>query len=444
MNRRRFLMAASATGLGVAGACHARPSGADARAAQRRGDLAGETVNVLDYCSANGRGSDAPALQALIDRDPDVLLYPARTRLVLDRPIRLRSHQTHRFATGAALTSETPGYALQGVGETSGTLGTVTQAIARYTNRIALDRRPELAIDDAIILADVGDPADIKTDVNVVAGLSGSTIITRYPVGRPFERPADLRVYYLYRPLERIVFEGALKAENLHPEGGVLQLVNSRNMRVDGFGVVRAGYIGIAVENSLEGALSRLAVSRTGASGLGIRSSKALTLNNFTASGVGGDESLTFYENVSQVTASGIRIRQYLHGKDPGGGGAGNNVLIDRFCSRIKLADLDCSGSATYNVMIHNHCDDCEVSDFRLAQANLGGIRISVHSHRNKVGQGSIAQVVDAVDQERRRPTAAIAIGDSCTGTVLASDLDVSAANTGRAVDRWKDAVNSR
>lgn len=440
MNRRRFLITAAASGLGAAGGATTGQAGASASAVLRRGDLAGETVNVLDHCSANGRGSDAAALQALIDRNPAVLLYPAQCRLVLDRPIRLHSHQVHRFAPGAAMTSETAGYTLQGVGETSGVLGNVTQSIPRYAKRIVLDRQPELAVGDAIILAEVADPADIKTDVNIVAGISGSTVITVYPIGRPFENPADLRIYHLYRPLERIAFEGALKAENLHPAGGVLQLVNARHLRLEGIQVLRSGYIGMAVENSLEGTLSRLAVARTGASGLGLRSSKALTLTDFSASGVRGDESLTFYENVSQVVAAGVRIRQYLHGQSPNAGTAGNNVLIDRFCSRIRLSNLDCRGSATYNVMIHNHCDDCEIQEFRLAQANLGGIRISARSHRTKVERGSISRAVDAHDQERRRPTAAISIGESCYGTVLGPGIDFSNQTTSRSIDRWKDA----
>lgn len=444
MNRRRFLTAGAASSIGIAGLARTSATGASAPAVFRRGELAGETVNVLDYCSANGRGSDVAALQALIDRNPDVLLYPAQCRLVLDRPIRLQSHQVHRFEPGAAMTSETPGFTFRGVGETSGSLGTVTQAIPRYAKRLVLDRRPELAVGDAIILADVGDPVDILTDVNVVAGVSGSTVTTVYAIGRPFENPADLRIYHLYRPLQRVAFEGAFKAENLHPNGGVLQFVNGRHLRIEGIEVLRAGYIGVAVENSLECALSRLAVSRTGASGLGVRSSKAVTLNDFFASGVGGDESLTFYENVSQVVAARIRIRQNLHGKDPDGGTAGNNVLIDRFCSQIRLSNLDCIGSATYNIMVHNHCDDCEIRDFRLAQANLGGIRISAYSHRTRVERGSISQAFDAIDQERRRPTAAIAIGESCNGTVLGSDIDLGALSAGRSVDRWKDTANSR
>jgi hypothetical protein len=444
MNRRACLLTAGASVLGAAAVASTGSRGSSAPAVLRRGSLAGETVNVLDYCSANGRGSDAAALQALIDRNPDVLIYPARCRLVLDRPVHLQSHQTHRFEPGAAMTSETPGFAMRAIGETSATLGNVVEAISRYSNRIVLDRQADLAVGDAIILADVADPADIKTDVNVVKAIAGSAIGTAYPIGRAFSDLANLRIYHLYRPIRHLAFEGLFKAENLHQEGGVLQIVNSRDLRLQGIDVLRAGHIGIAVENSIEGSLAQIAVASTGASGLGLRSSKSFRLNGFVAAGVRGDESLTFYENVSLVEVAAVRIRQYLHGQDPGGGVAGNNVLIDRFCSRIRLSDLDCAGSATYNIMVHNHSDDCEIRNFRLAKANLGGIRISAHSHRTRVEAGSISQAVDSFDQERRRPAAPIAIGESCRGTVLGSDIDTGAASVARSVDRWADVLNSR
>lgn len=425
------------TGAGIAGTIRGSSDPVSSR--RDRGDLAGETVDLRDHCTADGKASDSRSFQALLDRGPAEIRYSADARLMLDHPIRLRSGQTHRFAAGARIDADVDGYALSGVGETGQTLGRLIRPIARYSNTISLDTVPDVRAGDFILLADVSDPAEVQLDPNRVSAVAGTTITTVYPIGRPFAASASFRVYHVYRPVVDVRLIGPVAVSNHRASGGFLRLANASGIMVSGMTISDTGYLGISFESSLDCRFEGITVRGAGASGLGFRAAKQITLDGFTSSGVRADESLTFYDNVAHVAARNIAIRQYLFRDREKGHSAGNDILIDRLCADISLDRVTCIGAATYNVMINNQSDRCSIDNFTLRDSNLGGIRISDRCHRTRVGSGTITGVADLVDQEGKKPVSAISIGTSCTGTSISKNVEFGAIATDIRVAPLRD-----
>ncbi|WP_215260733.1 hypothetical protein, partial [Escherichia coli] len=235
-------------------------------------------------------------------------------------------------------------------------------------------------------------------------------------------------------------FDGPVRAMNHHRSGGLLRFVYANNARVSGLSIDQTGYIGISFENSIGGDFNNVAANRTGASSLGFRSSKRIAIDGFTAKGVRADESLTFFDNVSNAKVNDDNITQYVYSEKDENESGGNNILIDYECSRIDLTNISCIGSATYNFMIHNQSDYCSISDFSLLKSNLGGIRVSDRSNYNRIGKGRISDVRDMVDTEAGKTVSGISIGDTCVGTTVANDVVVDQVASGLRMLKWNDA----
>lgn len=437
MNRREVIAGAAGC-ITVAGIGAARVRSTSPQVPMRSRDLAGQQVNVRDYCAADGRRIDSEAYQALLDLRPASIHYPDGCVLTLDRPIALRSDQQHLFGTNTRIEAETDGFALVALGLTGQNLGRLSRPIARYARTIVLDAAPDLKAGDIIALADVSDPASIRTDINVVAAVKGNTLTTVYPIGRPFGAQG-FRLYHVYAPARDIVFDGPVRATNHHRTGGLLRFVYASGVRVDGLTVDRTGYIGISFENSLAGTFENLTTNRTGASGLGFRSSKRIAIDGFAAEGVRSDESLTFFDNVSNVQVSNVNIVQYVYSEKKAGESGGNNILIDYECSWIDLTNISCVGSTTYNFMVHNQSDYCSISEFSLLKSNLGGIRVSDRSNHNRIGKGIISDVRDMVDSEAKKTVSGISIGDTCIGTTVDDNVVVDQIASGLRMIKWND-----
>lgn len=405
----------------------------------RSRDLTGQQVNVRDYCKADGRRIDSEAYQALLDLRPASIRYPDGCVLTLDRPITLRAGQQHLFDTNTRIEADVDGFALAALGLTGQNLGQLGRPIARYTRTIVLDSTPDLKAGDIIVLADLSDPASIRTDINVIAAVIGNSLTTVYPIGRSFGAQG-FRLYHVYAPARNIVFDGPVHATNHHRTGGLLRFVYASDVRLTGLTVDRTGYIGIGFENSLAGTFENLTANRTGASGLGFRSSKKIAIDGFAADGVRSDESLTFFDNVSNVNVINVNIKQYLYSEKQTGESGGNNILIDYECSRIDLKKISCTGSTTYNFMIHNQSDYCSISEFSLLKSNLGGIRVSDRSNYNCIGKGRISDVRDMVDSEAKKTVSGISIGDTCIGTTVGDDVVVDQVASGVRMIKWNDA----
>lgn len=414
----------------------------EAPAVLRRGrSLVGESVDVRDYCAVDGRRDDTQAFQELLDLRPAIIRYPAEAVLTLTRPIELRSNQAHIFAAGARIEASVAGFALSGTGRTTGNLARLGAPVSRYDRLLRLDRTPDVKSGDVIVLADLQNPNAPRLDINVVERLSDAAITTLYPIGRPFSDHQAFRIYHLYDPLTNIRMIGPAICANRDATGGFLRFAYTRGARLRGLTLDDAGYIGFSFESSLEGRFENLAVRGSGASGLGMRAAKRISIDGFSSRQVRSDESLTFYDNVSGVVARRINIEQYLHQERSENRKAGNNILVDLFCSKIDISDVKCAGSATYNVMFHNQSDDCSISNFNLRQSNLGGIRVSANSNRLRIGAGTISDVVDTVDHEGRKAVSAISIGESCSDTSISRDVLFKRIRTNIQVSRFSDSV---
>lgn len=438
MNRRQMLVgglggAAIAAGV-MAGS--RRPSPNVGRLSRLR---TGETVDLRDYCIANGRAIDTQRYQDLIDLRPAVIRYPADAVLMLDEQIRLQGGQTHKFAAGARIDADVGDFALAGIGRTGQNMATLTRAIPRYARTILLDAAPAVGAGDIVTLCDVADPQNITVDINVVKQVDGTTLTLRHPVGRPFDNLAGFRIYHLYAPVRGLRFDGKVTGTNHHRSGGFLRFVHAADVQLRGLTVADAGYIGVAFESSIGGRFQDLTIKDAGASGLGFRAAKRIAIDRFVALNVRADEALTFYDNVSQATATDISVRQYLFGDREGRNSAGNDILVDRLCSDIKLDNVRCIGSSTYNVMFNNQSDNCSIDNFVLGDSNLGGIRISDRCRNIKVGKGQIFGVVDAFDAEAGKPVSAISIGASCTGTTIDPDITYDRISTRQRVGEWRE-----
>lgn len=445
MKRRDFTLGGLACVIGGAAIAKMQQDNATAQRASPQvlrlsRNLQGKTVNLRDYCAADGRRIDTQSYQELLDLKPARIIYPADTRLVIDRQVRLRSDQAHLFSTGAAIEAEVDDYAIAGIGETSENIANLVQAIPRYSRMIRLDRPPETRAGDIIVLADVSDPKDIKLDINVVEQVAGATIATRYDIGRPFADRGSVLIHKLYNPIRNVRLLGKVAAENHSKTGGFLRFLNASDIGVSGLEIRGAGYIGMSFESSLNGVFRDIAIRGAGASGLGFRATKGITVDGFVAQNVRADESLTFYDNVSHVDATNISIRQYLH-QERQSKTAGNNILIDRLCSKINVSNITCVGSATCNVMINNQSDDCSVDNYVLRQSNLGGIRVSARCRNAAIGNGTISDVMDTMDQEARKTVSAISIGATCTGTSISKEISFERISTGINVARFPEKI---
>jgi len=443
MNRRQVI---GATGAAVAASVlgrnlQASGSSSAPNVPRLSRSLSGETVNLRDYCAADGRRVDTQNYQELLDLRPASIVYPPDTRLLLDRRIDLRSEQTHRFASGARIDAETNDYALSGFGETGQHLAGLAQPIRRYDRRMVLEHAIDAASGDLLLLANVVNPNDIEMDANVVDRVEGTIVYLRYAAGRPFSSGRSFRLYKIDNPLRNLRFSGPAILYNHHPGGGGLRLTNSVDLVVDGLTVGDAGYVGIAIGGSLRAQLKHIAVQGAGASGLGIRASKDILIDGFTARGIRADESLTFYDNVSQVTARNIDIQQYLFQERPRGSTAGNDILVDKLCSHIALSNVTCVGSATYNVMINDRSDDCSLTDFVLRRSDLGGVRISGGCERTNIDRGEISDVHGSYDAEGRKPVSAISVGSTCRETRVGSAVRYERIATERHVASFSDSA---
>lgn len=401
--------------------------------------LDGQSANLRDYCAADSRRIDTQCYQELIDLRPSTIIYPADAALVLDKPILLRSGQTHNFASGSRIDAEVGDFAMVGTGKTGQNIGSLVRAIPRYARMVFLERPPEVSVGDVILLVDVARPKDVKIDINMVEGVDGGVIATRYEIGRPFADTEAFRIYKVYDPLKDLRILGKVACANHHRSGGFLRLTNALHTQIRGLIVENAGYIGLSFESSLRGQFEEITVRGAGASGLGVRASKEVIVDGFVARNVRADESLTFYDNVSHVKARNISIEQYLYQEKKDGQSAGNNILIDLLCSKVELSDVTCVSSSTYNIMINNQCDDCSVSDFILRKSNLGGIRVSSQCRNTRVGPGIITDVTDLFDQEGRKPVSAISIGSTCAGTSISKDIAYDRISSGLRLGVLRD-----
>lgn len=438
MNRREILVAglggAAFAGWAMAGS--RRPSPNVRRLSRLQ---TGETVNLRDYCIADGRAIDTQRYQELIDLRPAAIRYPADAVLMLDEQIQLQGEQTHQFATGARIDADVGDFALIGMGKTGQNMAALIRAIPRYARTVFLDAVPAVRSGDIVTLCDVTDPKNIKVDINVVERLDGTVVMLRHPVGRPFDNLSGFRIYHLYAPVRALQFDGKVIGTNHHQSGGFLRFVNAIDAQVRGMTIADAGYIGVSFESSIGGRFQNLTIKDAGASGLGFRAAKAIVVDRFAALNVRADEALTFYDNVSQVTATNISIRQYLFDDRKHGSNAGNDILVDMLCSNINLSNIDCVGSSTYNVMFNNQSDNCSIDNFVLSHSNLGGIRISDRCRNIKVGKGQIFRVVDTFDAEANKPVSAISIGASCIGTTVSPDITYDRIATGRRIGEWHE-----
>jgi hypothetical protein len=435
MKRREVLGLAGAAGVAGFVGLQIGPRSVSAPAVQRLSrTLVGETVNIKDYCQADGRRIDTQQYQELIDLQPSTIVYPPDTRLMLDATVQLRGNQVHNFAAGARIDAHANGYALAGTGRTGQHLSNLSAPVRRYARQIVLERTPSLAAGDVIMLADVSDAATLKLEINEVESLAGNVLATRYPVGRPFPSVSGFRLYRLDNPMRNLAFTGAAILTNHHPKGGGIRVNSGVDLQLNGLTIQDVGYIGISIEATLRAQLSTIAVHGSGASGLGLRDAKDVIIDGFAARNVRADESLTFYENVSRVQARNITIEQYLYQDRPPGYSAGNDILVDWLCSRIALSQVSCSGSATYNVMFNNQCDDCSLTDFDLSRSNLGGIRVSAGCNNTRIARGTISDVTDAFDSEGHKPVSAISVGSTCNGTTIGADVRYERIATGQHV----------
>lgn len=433
MNRREVVQQLGALALtgsiGLSSDSSAAPS-----IRRLSGDLSGKTVDIRDYCGANGRKIDTEAFQELLDLRPAAIRYPSDAILTLDKPVKLRGGQQHLFTAGARIEAETNGYALAGIGLTSQHLADVAHPISRYATAIEVRHRPDLAAGDMVLIADVADPQNIKIDANEVARIEEAVVTTRYPIGRAFADPRTVKLYMVYDPLRGLRLSGQATLRNLHPEGGGIRLSNTIDTDITGLSVNDTGYIGLTLESSLRARFGNLSFTGTGASGFGARASKDILLDGFVARGTRADESLTFYDNVSVVEARNLTIEQYTDRERNPGQRAGNNLLIDMLCSKIKVSRLRCVGSTTYNFMVNNQCDNIELRDFTLRKSNLGGIRVSAKCRNTRIDDGIISDVHDAFDQEARKPVSAITVGSDCPETVIGKDVVFERIASGRQI----------
>lgn len=436
MNRRQAILggAGCLTAAGIAAARMRIPS----QPLQRSNTLAGQAVHLRDYCAADGRSIDTSNYQTLLDLQPSTIIYPDNAILVLDRLIRLPSNQEHAFGSNVRIDANVNDYALSATGLTGQNLGNLTQPIARYAKTIHLDTAPDLRPGDMIVLADLRNPAAIRTDINAVRAVHGRSIVTQYPVGRTFSTDR-FRIYHVYAPARNITFRGNLNVKNRHPSGGAFRFVYASNILIDGLTIDDSGYIGISFENSIGGKFNEITVNAAGASGLGFRSSKIIEVNDFSAEKIRSDEALTFYDNVSLASVKNANIVQYIFSDRKKYETAGNNILIDMDCSNIKLDNIICKGSSTYNVMIHNNSDLCSIDNFTLSSSNLGGIRVSKNSNNNVIGTGSISDVIDMLDSEAGKPVSGISIGKSCSGTSVSENITYERIAAGNRMVRWHD-----
>lgn len=437
MNRRQAIVGGAGylTIAGIAAARMRIPS----QPAHRSDSLVGRTVNLRDYCAADGRHVDTRDYQTLLDLRPSTIIYPDNAILKLDRPTRLASNQEHVFGSNVRIEANVEDYALSATGLIGQNLGNLTQPIDRYDQSIHLDVAPDVRSGDIIVLTDLSDPAAIRTDINVIQTISGHSITTRYPIGRAFIND-HFRIYHVYAPAQNITFRGNLKATNYHKSGGILRFVYSSNIKVEGLTINDCGYIGVSFENSIGGKFDEIRIDGSGASGLGFRSSKSIEINSFVAQNIRSDEALTFYDNVSFANAKKINIKQYSFKERDENETAGNNILIDMECSNIRLSNVVCKGSSTYNVMIHNNSNFCSIEQFALSSSNLGGIRISKNSNNNKIGNGTISDVLDFTDTEAKKPVSGISIGQSCSGTVVSKNITFERIAAGNRIIWWHDA----
>ncbi|WP_150131868.1 hypothetical protein [Sphingomonas carotinifaciens] len=436
MNRRQAIIggAGCLTAAGIAAARIRVP----ATPSQRSDKLTGQTVNLRDYCAADGQHVDTYDYQALLNRQPSTIIYPDNAILTLDRSVRLASNQAHIFGSNVRIEANAKDYALLATGLTGQNLGKLVQPITRYAQTIRLDAVPDVGPGDIIVLTDLRDPAAIRTDINIVHSIQGSSIFTRYPIGRAFVTD-QFRIYHVYDPAQNITFRGDLTAINNHPSGGIMRFVYASNVEIEGITISDCGYIGMSFENSIGGKFDKIKIHSSGASGLGFRTSKLIKVNDFIAQGIRSDEALTFYDNVSHAYASKLDIRQYTFKERNKGETAGNNILIDMECSNINIEKVKCVGSSTYNVMIHNNCDNCSINEFDLRRSNLGGIRISKNSNGNNIGQGLISDVLDMKDAEANKNVSGISIGKSCSGTVISKSINFERIAAGNRIIRWQD-----
>ncbi|MBB3880137.1 hypothetical protein [Sphingomonas pseudosanguinis] len=401
-------------------------------------NLSGKTVNVRDFCTADGLHSDSKTYQALIDSQPSTIIYPDNTTLILDAPIRLNSDQEHIFGSNVRIEADVEGFALSATGLTGQNLGALVQPIDRYSKSIILDRNPEINPGDVIILANLSNPNSINNDINIVDKVYANTITTRHPIGRDF--PTEkFAIYHVYYVIKNLTLRGNLRIKNQNPLGGIIRFVYTSNIVIDGIDIEDSGYIGISFENSMNGRFDNINIKGAGASGLGFRSSKIISINNLTANGIRSDEALTFYDNVSIADVKNVNINQYNFKDRKKGESAGNNILIDMYCSHIKLDNVFCRGSSTYNFMINNNSNYCSISNFDLGDSNLGGIRISDFSKYNKIGSGKISDIIDISDQEAGKLVSGISIGESCTGTEISPSISFKGILTGKHIMRWSD-----
>ncbi|MBB3877902.1 hypothetical protein [Sphingomonas pseudosanguinis] len=410
------------------------------------GDLVGQEVNATLFCKMDGRRDDGQNYQELIDKKPRQIIYPQGRELATTRQIRLASDMRHRLEPGSGILADVNDYGFAGLGLTGGDIGPVLNPIFRFERVIEVTNASELRPGDMIQIAYIKDLADIINEPNIVDRIVGTSVYLRYELNVSMPDRTYIRVYHVYAPVKNVVFDGYGRLSNVNAKGGGIRFNMAHDVSVKKLRCVDIGYIALSFENTIGVTASDLYQDKIGATGFGLRSVKQINLTDFFATGIMSDEAISAYYNVSGFNLVNIFVRQYLFGAGPKGSTAGNNILFDKLCARITMTNINCEGSATYNIIFNDQTYFVTISNFHLMRSNLGGIRIANGCDGITIGIGSISDVTDAVTPQdfgeaSGQPTAGVMIDPTNRRCGVSGSIDFDRIASGRGiVDRQAKA----
>lgn len=417
------MMALMAAPGGSALVGYQNPLGAPAIQRLLRSRL-GETVSALDYVAGNGSTDDAEAYQALVNLQPAEIVYPQGCEIATTQQILWMGDMTHRFLGDAGITADVASFGVRALGFPDLLVLTAGATISRGAVSFDTTTSPAtagLAIGDDFYLYDT---VTEEYDINRVRAISGNTVYTKWPINYAFATAGNIQVYKLLNACRNVkVFGGTIRNVNASLSAGGLSFFDATDCSVDGLTALDTGGIGLEFNVALRCFTRDVAAISTGGVGCGYRNVKGMGITGFTGRNPHRDESLTFYKNCAHINIHDIDIEQYLDGEEPAGnaGLAGNCILFDQRITDVVLDLVRLRGSATYAIYAVDSCERITLDNFNIAQANLGGIRLGVGCNDSTIKNGSITDIVDAVDSEQAGSLDTAAIQDEAgtTGNVL-------------------------
>jgi hypothetical protein len=383
-------------------------------------------VSVKDFGAVgDGVADDTAAVLAAIATGSNVDFVNCNCKVTSQ--ITLNSNQTLYASGGGGILGDVPDYVIKAQGNNGSAISSVTAAIPALTWTITMASPVGLSAGDQILLYDV--VAD-EYEVNRIQTIISNTVYTTWPITQAFTTPANIRLYKM-TPIENAKIDG-LKITNVNlTGGGGVRFIYTKNCEVTNCTFDNVKYISYSAEASVSPVFSGNRVIKSGASGSGLRVTKAGRITENEYVDTQSDESITLYKSNSHAIVGGNNVAQYLFGS---GGTAGNSILIDQRNYYNTIIGNVCDGSATYHIYVFSNSSFNTIVGNTLNRANLGSIKIESLSDGNTLDNNICTNVVDATDPfEGGAATAAIRVKAGCSGNIIGPS-NIFAALSGVAI----------